>query len=277
MHARPGSLSSFARLAALATATFGLGACGWGTGSAYIEEPLSPASEPELPGGRAPSGPAPGRKPSVTLETKERVPEDLRGQNLGVFRNTYYDFPSEADVVSKETTSGAKVTLRDPSCGALAEVPRPFFEALCVQGSGSLARGGTVSFAKRDCACADVCPRTGQKICFEALDPKAYPWGRGAAGKPIAPLRSVAADTQLLPMGTALYVPELDGLPIGEGGAVHDGCLAVEDRGLKVRDNHIDIFTGKPRTTERIEDMLPSNQGVHVIVGTKRCERLSRR
>lgn len=252
-----------------------VGACGWGTGAAFIEQPLTPATEPELPTPpRSASAPPVGRKPSVTLETKEHVPEDVRGQNLGVFRNTYYDFPSEADLTSKDT---AKVTLRDPSCGALAEVPRAFFEALCVQGSGSLTRGGTVSFAKRDCACADVCPRTGQKICFEALDPKTYPWGRGAAGKPIAPLRSVAADTQLLPMGTALYIPELDGLPLGEAGAPHDGCLAVEDRGLKVRDNHIDIFTGRPHTTERLEDMLPSNQGVHVVIGTKRCERLTRR
>ena len=275
--------TSTTAIAALVTLATSLVACGWGTGASFIEEPLTPATEPPLPGAPGPSSPAPGRKPSVTLEAKEHVPEDLHGQNLGMFRNTYYDFPSEGDVASKDANANAnasaasKVTLRDPSCGALADVPRPFFEALCVQGSGSLARGGTVSFGKRDCACADVCPRTGQKICFEALDAKAFPWGRGAAGKPISPLRSVAADTQLLPMGTALYVPELDGLPLGEAGAVHDGCLAVEDRGLKVRDNHIDIFTGRPRTTERIEDMLPSNQGVHVVVATKRCERLSRR
>jgi 3D (Asp-Asp-Asp) domain-containing protein len=252
-----------------------LAACGWGTGSSYIEEPLTPASEPALPTARGPEGPPPSHRGTVTLEAKDNVPADVRGQNLGAFRNTYYDFPAEADFAARGGTD--TVTLRDGSCGALGTVPRGFFEALCVQGSGSLQKGGTVSFAKRDCACADVCPRTGQKICFEALDAKSYPWGRGAAGKPITPLRSVAADTSLLPMGTALYIPELDGLPLGEGGTPHDGCVAVEDRGLKVRDSHIDIFTGRPQTTERIEDMLPSNQGVHVVIGTKRCERLSHR
>lgn len=261
------ALGPLATTVALAS---GLAACGWGTGSAFIEEPLTPATEPTLPSPESRSAPAPGRKASVTLEAKEHVPDDVRGQNLGVFRNTYYDFPSEADMAAKDE-KGAKVTLRDASCGAIGDVSRTFFEALCVQGSGSLARGGTVSFAKRDCPCADICPRTSQKICFEALDPKVYPFGRGAAGKAIRPLRSVAADTHFLPMGTDIYVPELDGLAVGEGGSLHDGCLVVEDRGLKVRDAHIDIFTGRPRSTELVEEMLPSNQGVHVVVDTKRC------
>ncbi len=67
-----------------------------------------------------------------------------------------------------------------------------------------------MSFAKRDCTCAEVCPRTGQRICFEALDATSFPWGRGASGRPIAPLRSIAADTSVLPMGTVLYIPELE-------------------------------------------------------------------
>ncbi len=65
-----------------------------------------------------------------------------------------------------------------------------------MQGSGRLGAGQTVSFAKRDCACAAVCPRTGQKICFERLDPARFPSGRGASGGPITPLRTVAVDTQ---------------------------------------------------------------------------------
>ncbi len=262
-------------LSVSASSITALSACGWGTGSAFMEEPLSAASEVtggDLPKGAPSSAVAgPKRKASITLDAKESVPADVQGQNLGFFRNTYYDFPAEADF------KGEPVAVRDVSCGTIATVPRPFFEALCVQGSGSLTKGSTVSFGKRDCACAELCPRTGQKICFEALDSKAFPWGRGAAGRPITPLRSVAADTTLLPMGTSLYVPELDGLPLGEGGTAHDGCLVVEDRGLRVHDNHIDIFTGRPQTTERIEEMLPSNQGVHVVVGTRRCERPGRR
>ena len=39
-----------------------------------------------------------------------------------------------------------------------------------------------------------ICPRTGQKICFDVLDISKYPWGRGATGQPIMPLLTVAVD-----------------------------------------------------------------------------------
>lgn len=192
---------------------------------------------------------------------------------LGTFRNTYYDFPNEADM-----TGGARTRLMNAACQPIAEVPRAFHDAVCVQGSGSLARGGTVSFAKRDCACADVCPRTGQRICFEALDRATFPWGRGAAGVPIAPLRSVAADTKVLPMGTVLYIPELDGAEsmTNDTSSAHDGCFVVEDRGLKVQGEHVDIFTGRPAQTAILNAKVPSNQGVTVIVDSPRCAHLAR-
>ncbi len=195
------------------------------------------------------------------------------GRVLGVFRNTYYDFPSEADF------TGEAVALMNPSCQPIAKVPRGFYEAVCVQGSGSLASGGTVSFAKRDCACAETCPRTGQKICFDALDKNTFPWGRGAAGTPITPLRTVAADTNVLPMGTVIYVPELDGLAVrpevSNGGGTIDGCFVVEDRGLRVRGEHIDIFTGHPSQTAVLNALVPSNQGVTVVVDAPKCARLA--
>ena len=68
------------------------------------------------------------------------------GRVLGTFRNTYYDFPRESD------HAGAAVPLMSPSCKPISKVPRGFFPAVCVQGSGLLRQGFTVSFAKRDCA-----------------------------------------------------------------------------------------------------------------------------
>jgi 3D (Asp-Asp-Asp) domain-containing protein len=163
------------------------------------------------------------------------------------------------------------------TCQPIAQVPRTFFEAVCVQGSGTLKRGGTVSFSKRDCPCAEVCPRTGQKICFDALDPAAFPWGRGAAGTPITPMRTLAADTAVLPMGTVVYIPELDGAPRSDAGDVIDGCFVVEDRGLRVQGEHVDIFTGFPANTALLNERVPSNQGVTVVVSAPRCAHLSRR
>jgi 3D (Asp-Asp-Asp) domain-containing protein len=200
---------------------------------------------------------------------------------LGTFRNTYYDFPNEAD----HTDTRAPVSLMNSSCQPITKVARGFYDAVCVQGSGTLARGTTVSFAKRDCACAEVCPRTGQRICFDALDASTFPWGRGAAGRPITPLRTVAADTNVLPMGTVLYIPDLDGVTrLARGGAsnasggdVIDGCFVVEDRGLRVQGEHVDIFTGQPAQTAALNAKVPSNQGVTVIVDAPRCAYLAKR
>jgi 3D (Asp-Asp-Asp) domain-containing protein len=235
-----------------------------------MQEPLVPEEQ------RAPAEPiAPAVKPvAKTLGPRAVSPRAAGalaaagGRVVGTFRNTYYDFPSEADHRASRagTASNANVALRNASCTTIADVPRTFFEAVCVQGSGSLARGGTVSFAKRDCACADICPRTEQRICFDALDPATFPWGRGATGKPISPLRSVAADTSVLPMGTVLYIPELDGI------GTSDGCFVVEDRGLRVQGEHVDIFTGRPSTTALLNAEVPSNQGVTVVLGAPKCE-----
>jgi 3D (Asp-Asp-Asp) domain-containing protein len=258
----------------------GAGACGggWGGGSKWVEQPLTDDdhSASGLPAGTIEgSTVGPGTRPgSRTLGAPgARRNEGDRtgggGRPLGTFRNTYYDFPREAD------HSGAAVSLMNATCQPIAQVPRSFYDAVCVQGSGSLKRGGTVSFSKRDCACAEVCPRTGQRICFDALDATAFPWGRGAAGTPITPMRTLAADTAVLPMGSVVYIPELDGAPRGEAGDTLDGCFVVEDRGLRVKGEHVDIFTGHAANTALLNERVPSNQGVTVVVAAPRCAHLS--
>ncbi len=199
-----------------------------------------------------------------------RVSVEGGGRALGTFRNTYYDFPSEADF------DGAKVPLKSARCETIAEVPRGFFESVCVQGSGTLRSGVTVSFAKRDCACAELCPRTDQKICFDSLDAAAYPWGRGATGKPITPLLTVAVDTDVIPLGTALYVPELDGVPRDDAGTPHDGCFIAQDRGVRVKGKHVDFFTGHASLTALWNRLVPSNKGVTVVLESPRCARAAR-
>jgi 3D (Asp-Asp-Asp) domain-containing protein len=252
-------------------------ACGGGLGggSDWVKQPL--LEEGEGSGGSSTgslqSGNGAQRPQSRTLG--QGAPKDPRagaggGRVLGQFRNTYYDFPREADHPASEREL---VDVMSASCQSIARVPRAFHDADCVQGSGSLKRGGTISFAKRDCPCAQICPRTNQKICFDALDPVAFRWGRGAAGKPIAPLRTIAADTSVLPLGTVVYLPELD----GAGEPAHDGCFVVEDRGVRVQGHHVDIFTGHPGQTAILNHQVPSNEGVTVVVDAPKCARLAGR
>jgi 3D (Asp-Asp-Asp) domain-containing protein len=222
---------------------------------------IDPSPPDPLPNDAPPVASAPEPEPEV--DSAARV--TIEAGDGDVFRNTYYDFP-------RDGAGDRDATLFDASCAPIAKVTRRFHDQVCVQGSGRLAMGQTVSFASRDCACADVCPRTGQRICFERLDPARFPSGRGATGKPITPLHTVAVDTTVIPLGTPLYVPELVGLPRADG-TPHDGCFVAEDRGLKVVGHHIDVFTGDPAMTRQWNELVPSNKGVHVRIGDPRCAR----
>jgi 3D (Asp-Asp-Asp) domain-containing protein len=210
---------------------------------------LSAAPSAAAPASAAPASTPPGRRLSEP------------------FRNTYYDFPAEG--------AGAQsATVFDASCAPIAKVTQEFHDRVCLQGSGRLRGGGTISFAKRDCACAAECPRSGQRICFEKLDPKAFPTGRGSLGKPVTPLRTIAVDSDVLPLGTVVYIPEYDGLPTDQTGKLHDGCFIAEDRGSKVVGRHIDVFTGDPSMTQRWNQLVPSNVGVRLELSSPRCAHL---
>jgi 3D (Asp-Asp-Asp) domain-containing protein len=192
----------------------------------------------------------------------------LAGNVLGTFKNTYYDFPSESDF------EGEATNLMNAACKPIVSVPRKFYESVCVQGSGTLKSGGTVSFARRDCACAAECPRTSQKICFDLLDKAEFPWGRGAMGKAITPLVTVAVDSNVIPLGTALYIPEYDGVARDlSSTTTHDGCFLAEDRGLAVKGQHVDVFTGHREITQLWNRLVPSNRGVTVVLDSPRCKR----
>jgi 3D (Asp-Asp-Asp) domain-containing protein len=253
--------------------TLTLLACG--SGPAWVRGEPSASSQARPPEGgwvEALEAPASETDPRETepLSIREEPSEDgettvirLEGGGGDVFRNTYYDFPREGEGPRESTVFDAK-------CAPIAAVTTAFHDAVCVQGSGRLASGATVSFARRDCACAALCPRTGQRICFEQLDPARFPAGRGATGRAITPLRTVAVDTKVIPLGTRLFVRELVGLPLPDG-TPHDGCFVAEDRGLKVVGRQIDIFTGDPAMTARWNALRPSNTGVHVELGSPRC------
>ncbi len=279
--------------ALLALAASLLGGCAT-AGSTWMAEPLEPGVEldedeadadpigrDELLRADAPHAPLRAKEivriaPEETTSFGTSLPPGPHGQSgntpsdgrlLGVFRNTYYDFPSERDF------NGKSVELKNASCQTIREVPEGFYDALCVQGSGTLASGETASFAKRDCSCARVCPRTGQQICFDTLSRQDFPWGRGAQGTPITPLLTVAVDSKIIPLGTAIYIPEYDGVPRDEAGTAHDGCFIAQDRGMKVQGQHVDVFTGLSAVTKLWNRHVPSNGGVHVYVDTARCSR----
>jgi 3D (Asp-Asp-Asp) domain-containing protein len=76
----------------------------------------------------------------------------------------------------------------------------------------------------------------------------------------------------VIPLGTPVYVPEYDGIPRDpDQRSVHDGCFIAQDRGLKVKGKHLDVFTGHQSITTLWNRLVPSNRGVTVIVDSQRC------
>lgn len=210
------------------------------------------------------------RRPEQSRTEPSSATSPVTGRSLGVFHNTYYSFPNEAEY------DGAKTTIFDATCKPIAEVPKAFHDKLCVQGSGRLASNRTVSFAKRNCECAALCPRSGQKICYEALDPAAFPWGRGATGKAITPFRTIAVDSKVIALGTPVFIPAYTSQPMPDG-SVHDGCFLAEDRGLKVVGHRVDVFTGGEAATHDWNQRVPTAQGVEIFMGHPRCDAMFRR
>jgi 3D (Asp-Asp-Asp) domain-containing protein len=115
----------------------------------------------------------------------------------------------------------------------LARVPERFAWALRMEGSGLMSDGRVVNYTG-EC-------RFGYGTCFEQLDTKQHPFGRGAGIRPLIPFKSVAVDPRIIAIGEPLYIPEFDGLMLPDG-SIHDGCVRADDTGGGIKKRKMDFF-----------------------------------
>jgi 3D (Asp-Asp-Asp) domain-containing protein len=162
-----------------------------------------------------------------------------------------------------------EVTLYDHTCHELAHVTRRYAAGLTLQGSGRLRDGRTLNVWGR-CAC----PRSP---CFRTARAR---WGLGGDGQPLSPFRTVAVDPKVVPIGSLLYIPALDGLrmpgraPIG--GFIHDGCVVADDTGGHVKGKQVDLFVGRRGYWLGLARRGGSHAWAHhveIFDGTGRCTR----
>jgi 3D (Asp-Asp-Asp) domain-containing protein len=149
----------------------------------------------------------------------------------------------------------------------LAWVSRAFASQLQMQGTGKLRDGRTLNVSG-PCDCS-------LRSCFFVVQAEKT-WGMGVGKRPLAPFRSVAVDTAVVPIGKLLYVPELDGLTMpGQapwGGFVHDGCVVADDRGGNIDGKQVDFFVGR-RSAYNGFAKRHRLQRVTVYDGAGRCQK----
>ena len=177
------------------------------------------------------------------------------GAARGSFALTYY-------WMSVPPPSGAADTrLYARDCSVLAEVPAAYAKEMTETGNGRLPDGRTLVVAG-DCACA-------RSPCFR--DETKNLWGTGAGGRGLVPFRSIAVDRSVIPLGTRLWIQELDGIAFPDAAlALHDGCVIADDTGGKIKGTKLDFFVGDEASYHDL-DRVVNLDHVTVHDGGARC------
>jgi 3D (Asp-Asp-Asp) domain-containing protein len=158
-----------------------------------------------------------------------------------------------------------------------ARVTERYACSLVVEGSG-LLRDDRVVNTTGDCPWGYSTgrgDRGGRAIatCFEELDVKEFPFGRGAGVRPLIPFESVAVDPTVIHIGEPLYIPEFDGLVLPDG-SIHDGCVRADDTGGGIKRRKMDFFVVTYGNFRFLDEELLDVSWVTPHVNAPRCEYL---
>src|SRR5262249_54582465 len=104
--------------------------------------------------------------------------------------------------------------------------------------------------------------------CFKVSD---QPWGIGASNRPLVPFRSLAVDRNLIAIGTALWIEQLEGVDMpGTFPTLHDGCVAAADAGGPRPGGPTDCFVARKPYYAELDQTLHLTT-VSVFDGGARC------
>lgn len=171
---------------------------------------------------------------------------------------TQYWIPKEGDTDMTNdgeivTLSGSKTKeLKTDDGKTIAKVSSTTYDKFQMEGTGLLANGVMVNLAS-------------SKDTFMQVDRGSNPYGLGSeTDVSLVPWVSVASND--IPLGTKLYLEELDGVKLPDG-KTHNGCVRVDDEGWSFDDCQIDFFVLQYSAYEELKNVLPST----VTVSQKEC------
>jgi 3D domain len=157
------------------------------------------------------------------------------------------------------------VEIYTPEGFFFGRVPELFASRLRLEGSGMMEDGRLVNYS-------GSCP-FGYGTCFEQIDRREFPFGRGAGTRPLIPFKSVAVDPRVVPIGEPLYVPEFDGLVLPDG-SIHDGCVRADDTGGGIKRRKLDFFVVTYGNFRYLLDELENVTWITPQIQAPRCEYL---
>jgi len=187
-----------------------------------------------------------------TGEVPEPEPEEILEQHrlLGSFRPTFYCLADEAD--PRYAGLPADAVIQDIYGRTIARVCSEFKRKADLEGSARLADGRVINFAGR----------APDGIRYRVVHGARY--GLGAANAEylsrsepykLIPYRSAAVDPEQIPLGSVLYIPRAEGVPL-PGGEEHDGYFLAHDVGGAITSQRIDLFVG---TEEDVRNAFTKN------------------
>ena len=91
----------------------------------------------------------------------------------------------------------------------------------------------------------------------------------GVKDQPLVPFVSIAVDPAVIPLGSHVYLRELDGVALPTG-ATFDGCAIAMDVGGKIKGQRIDWFVNQKANYTTLDRALALTQ-VTVHDGGQRC------
>ena len=178
-----------------------------------------------------------------------------------------YDDPQTPNVPKsggiRTVPKATKVELYTPEGYYFGRVPERLAWSLRLEGSGMMKDGRIVNTT-------GLC-RYGYGTCFEQLDVREHPFGRGAGVRPLVPFKSVAVDPRLVRIGEPIYIPEFDGLVLPDG-SIHDGCVRADDTGGGIKRRKMDFFVVTYGNFRFLLDELENVTWITPHIQAPRCE-----
>ncbi|TNE99615.1 MAG: hypothetical protein EP326_07810 [Deltaproteobacteria bacterium] len=107
---------------------------------------------------------------------------------------------------------------------------------------------------------------------YMVVDQDRFPWGLDSLGNALTPLKTIAVDPDVIPLGSKVYIPEFDQNPNVPQLVSHDGCFVASDTGHDFTGKRIDVFSGTHDEYKSIETILQTwNRKVRIYFNHPKC------